>query len=42
VLDTVGVKETERKLFSPMISSTQQQREAWLKEAAEITKKQFS
>lgn len=42
VLDTVGVKETERKLFSPMIASTPQQREAWLKEAAEITKKQFS
>jgi putative NADPH-quinone reductase len=42
VLDTVGVKETERKLFSPMISSTPQQREAWLKETAEITKKQFS
>lgn len=42
VLDTVGVKETDRKLFSPIISSTQEQREGWLREAAEITKKQFS
>lgn len=42
MLDTVGIKETERKLFSPMMVSTQQQREGWLKEAAEIVKKQFS
>lgn len=42
VLDTVGVKETMRRLFSPMISSSQQQREAWLMEAESMVKKQFS
>ncbi len=42
VLDTCGVTEVERRLYSPMISSTQQQREGWLKEAAETIKKQFT
>lgn len=42
ILDTVGIKTVERKLFSPMMISTQQQREAWLKEAADIVKKVFS
>jgi NAD(P)H dehydrogenase (quinone) len=42
VLDTCGVSNVERRLFSPMISSTQGQREGWLKEASETIKKQFS
>ena len=42
VLDTCGVTKVERRLYSPMISSTQQQREGWLKEAAETIKKQFT
>lgn len=42
ILDTVGVKTVERKLFSPMMTSTRPQREGWLKEAADIVKKVFA
>ena len=42
IFDTCGVGNVERKLFTPMITSTQEQRESWLKEAQEIIKKQFS
>jgi len=36
-----GVKNVKRKTFSVVITSTQQQRQAWLKEAAEIIVEQF-
>ena len=36
-----GVKNVQRKTFSVVITSTQQQREAWLKEAAVIITKEF-
>jgi putative NADPH-quinone reductase len=42
ILETCGIKNYERRLFSPVISSTQQQREGWISEAAELAKKQFS
>ncbi len=42
VLETCGVQDTDRRLFGPMISSTQTQREGWLKETADAIKKQFA
>ncbi len=42
ILDLCGVKNTERRLFSPMMISTSEQRQAWLKEAEEIIRKQFA
>jgi NAD(P)H dehydrogenase (quinone) len=41
VFDTCGVGRVERKLFSPLITSTSEQRAAWLKEAAETIQRQF-
>ncbi len=41
ILDTCGVATVERRLFSPMIMSNQQQREIWLKEVAVTVKAQF-
>jgi putative NADPH-quinone reductase len=42
VLDTCGVKEVERRLFGPMNASTPAQREGWIKEGAELVKKEFA
>jgi len=36
-----GIKNVYRKMFTVVITSTQQQREVWLKEVAETVKKQF-
>ena len=42
VLDTCGVKNYQRRLFTPMNTASQGQREEWLKEAADMIHKQFS
>jgi NAD(P)H dehydrogenase (quinone) len=41
IFDLCGVKNCHRKMFSVIVTSTPQQREAWLNEAAEIIKKEF-
>jgi NAD(P)H dehydrogenase (quinone) len=41
ILDTCGIKNVHRELFGPMITSTQQQRELWLQEAAVAIKNHF-
>ncbi len=42
ILDTCGVKNYQRRLFTPMNTASQGQREEWLKEAADMIHKQFS
>lgn len=42
IFDTCGVKAVKRKLFSPVVASTPEQRQRWLKEAADIVKSQFA
>ncbi len=42
IFDTCGVKNVRRKLFSPVVASTPEQRQKWLEDAVEIIKTQFS
>jgi NAD(P)H dehydrogenase (quinone) len=41
IFDLCGVKNFYRKTFSPVITSTQEEREAWLQEVSEIVRSAF-